>query len=48
MSGFNCDAASLTNLGILILGVFVFPICALWLNTESVLLLVQQEPCVAR
>lgn len=34
--------------GILILGLVFFPIVALWLNTESLLLLLQQPPCVAR
>lgn len=34
--------------GILILGLAMFPIWALWLNAESILLLVQQVPCVAR
>lgn len=35
-------------LGIFILGLVLFPIMALWLNTESLLLLVQQTPCVAK
>ena len=34
--------------GILILGIAMCPIWALWLNAESILLLVQQTPCVAR
>ena len=34
--------------GILIMGLALFPIIALWLNTESLLLLAQQAPCVAR
>jgi len=34
--------------GILILGLAMCPIWALWLNAESILLLVQQTPCVAR
>ena len=37
-----------TSKGILIIGLALFPIIALWLNTESLLLLVQQTPCVAR
>ena len=30
------------------MGLALFPIIALWLNTESLLLLAQQTPCVAR
>ena len=37
-----------TILGILILSLILFPIWAVWLNTESLLLIVQQPPCVAR
>jgi hypothetical protein len=36
------------NTGILIVGLFVFPICALWINAKSLLLLLQQPPCIAR
>ena len=38
----------LSSTGILILGLSMFPIWALWLSTESVLLLLHQSPCVAR
>lgn len=34
--------------GILILTVAVLPAVCLWLNTESVMLLLQQDPCVAK
>ena len=34
--------------GIWILGLALFPILIIWFNTESILLLIQQDPCVAR
>ena len=34
--------------GILILGIAMLPIWAVWLNAESLLVLLQQSPCVAR
>ena len=30
------------------LGLTLFPVFALWLNSETLLLLLQQSPCVAR
>ena len=38
----------LVVVGIWILGLALFPILIIWLNTESFLLLIQQDPCVAR
>ena len=37
-----------SDVGILILTVAVLPAVCLWLNTESVMLLLQQDPCVAK
>lgn len=37
-----------TVAGIFILGLFILPICGLWLNAKSLLLLLHQPPCVAR
>lgn len=37
-----------TLTGILIISLLLFPIWVAWLNTESLLLLVQQEPCIAK
>ncbi len=34
--------------GLLILSIAVLPVIALWLNSESLLLLLQQPPCVVR
>lgn len=34
--------------GVLTVGLLMFPIWVLWLNAETLLLLVQQEPCIAR
>ena len=36
------------SVGILIISLFLFPIWALWLNTESLLLLTSQDACVAK
>ena len=38
----------MSDVGILIVGLVCLPIAALWLNTESILLLLHQPPCVAR
>lgn len=37
-----------SSIGIWILGLAMFPVLVLWLNTESLLLFIQQDPCVAR
>jgi Na+-driven multidrug efflux pump len=37
-----------TQRGIWILGLTLFPVFIIWFNTESLLLLIQQDPCVAR
>ena len=34
--------------GIFILGLFILPICGLWINARSLLLLLHQPPCIAR
>ncbi len=34
--------------GLLILGVALLPVIALWINSESLFLLLQQPPCVVR
>lgn len=35
-------------IGILILSLAMLPMLAIWLNAETVLVLLQQPPCVAR
>ena len=57
--GWMCDVAYpvyvvsrniclMTTSGILIVSLVCLPVAALWLNTESILLLLHQQPCVAR
>lgn len=41
-------ALSLPCSGILILAISMFPVFVVWLNSEAITLLLQQEPCVAR
>ena len=38
----------LLHVGILILAISMFPVFVLWVNSEPILLLLQQDPCVAR